>query len=204
MSAVEKEIFLIRHGETEYNRMGYVQGSGIDSSLNDTGRHQAHTFFEMYGQLPFDKVYTSKLQRTHQSVAAFIEKGLPWEQHAGLNEISWGQSEGQPPTPESNKAYFSTVDAWRRGYTNVATPGGESPDQVAARQKVWAQLMMSRPEERLILVCMHGRAMRIMLCHLLGLPLSAQDQFEHRNLCLYRLHYSGQQFSIVERNIITY
>ena len=36
-----KEIFIIRHGETELNRLGIVQGSGVDAGLNDTGQQQA-------------------------------------------------------------------------------------------------------------------------------------------------------------------
>ena len=80
-----KDIYLIRHGETEYNRKGVVQGSGIDADLNDLGQKQAAAFFAHYQDLPIDKIYTSVLRRTHQSVKGFIEKGLPWEQHTGLN-----------------------------------------------------------------------------------------------------------------------
>ncbi|HYG15236.1 MAG TPA: histidine phosphatase family protein, partial [Bacteroidia bacterium] len=41
----KKTIYLVRHGETEFNRMGIVQGSGVDSELNETGRKQADLFF---------------------------------------------------------------------------------------------------------------------------------------------------------------
>ena len=84
-----KDIYLIRHGETEYNRKRVVQGSGIDADLNDLGQKQAAAFFAHYQNLTIDKIYTSVLRRTHQSVKGFIEKGLPWEQYEGLNEISW-------------------------------------------------------------------------------------------------------------------
>ena len=40
-----KEIYIIRHGETELNRLGIVQGRGVDSDLNDTGRAQAEAFY---------------------------------------------------------------------------------------------------------------------------------------------------------------
>jgi probable phosphoglycerate mutase len=50
----------------------------------------------------------------------------------------------------------------------------------------------------MILVAMHGRAIRILLTHLLDLPLSAMDSFNHSNLCLYRLiyNYQTQRFSL--------
>lgn len=57
-----KDIYLIRHGETAYNRLGMVQGSGIDSDLNALGQQQAQSFFEYYKDLNFDKIYTSKLR----------------------------------------------------------------------------------------------------------------------------------------------
>lgn len=187
MPPKSRTIYLIRHGETEYNRLGMVQGSGIDSDLNEIGRAQAAAFFEHFKQIPFKKIYTSKLKRTHQSVAKFIELGLPWEQHEGLNEISWGNTEGHTASPETDQVYYQILAAWRNGDTNLAVNGGESPNEVAARQKPFLDLIDSKPDEDPILICMHGRAIRILLCGLLKLPLSRMDMFEHRNLCLYKL-----------------
>ena len=41
----KKTIYLIRHGETDFNRQGIVQGSGVDSDLNELGLAQAEAFF---------------------------------------------------------------------------------------------------------------------------------------------------------------
>ncbi|GGF24222.1 phosphoglycerate mutase [Hymenobacter cavernae] len=191
-----KKIYLIRHGQTDFNVRGIVQGSGVDSSLNETGHRQAARFFAAYKHVKFDKVYTSTLQRTHQSVQGFLDLGLPHEQHAGLNEISWGAREGTRITAEEDAEYHEVLQGWKQGITNLGLPGGESPDQVAARQRLFIELMLSRPEEETILVCMHGRAMRVLLCQLLNYPLSCMDSFEHRNLCLYKLHYTGSMFAV--------
>ena len=67
-----KDIYLIRHGETDYNRMGVVQGSGIDADLNELGNRQAQAFFEHYQHLALDKIYTSALRRTPESVSPVI------------------------------------------------------------------------------------------------------------------------------------
>lgn len=187
-----RTIYLIRHGETEFNRLGMVQGSGIDSDLNEVGRAQAQAFYEHFKQIPFQKIYTSKLKRTHQSVASFIELGIPWEQHEGLNEISWGNTEGHAASPETDKLYFQTLEAWRKGETDLTVNGGESPNQVAARQRPVLDIIASKPEEDPILICMHGRAIRIILCELLKMPLSRMDMFEHRNLCLYKLQQTQE------------
>ena len=186
-----KTIYLIRHGETEFNRIGIVQGSGVDSNLNATGVSQALAFFNTYRHITFDKIYTSKLRRTVQSVQEFINLNIPYEQHSGLNEISWGEKEGKVPNYLEDKFYLEVIANWGKGLTNVpAAPSGETPEAVVARQKPVVDIMLSRPEEKNILVAMHGRAIRILLTHLLNRPLSDMDAFEHTNLCLYKLVYS--------------
>ncbi|RDV16368.1 histidine phosphatase family protein [Pontibacter diazotrophicus] len=191
-----KKVYLIRHGQTDYNLQSIVQGSGINSSLNETGQAQARLFYQKYKDIPFDKVYTSTLQRTIQSVQGFLDLGLPHEQHAGLNEIHWGTREGTRMTPEEDQYYADMLLTWREGNCDVCVEGGESPEVVAERQKPFIDLMLSRPEEETILICMHGRAMRIMLCNLLRYPLRCMDQFEHLNLCLYELDYTGSIFTV--------
>ena len=64
---MEKLIYILRHGQTDYNLQGIVQGGGVDTSLNDTGRKQAHAFHEAYKHIPFEAVITSRLKRTHQT-----------------------------------------------------------------------------------------------------------------------------------------
>ncbi|MBO0360147.1 histidine phosphatase family protein [Hymenobacter sp. BT186] len=191
-----KKIYLIRHGQTDFNVQNIVQGSGIDSDLNEKGRQQAAQFFAAYKQMPFDKVYTSVLRRTHQSVQGFLDMGLPHEQYAALNEISWGVREGTRITAEEDAEYHGVLAQWNRGETHARLTGGESPDEVAARQRPFIELLTSRPEEENVLVCMHGRAMRVLLCQLLGYPLRRMDAFEHRNLCLYKVHYTGSMFTV--------
>ncbi len=202
-----KTIYLIRHGETDLNRRGVVQGSGIDSDLNEVGFLQGKLFFEAYQNVNFDKIYTSKLRRTVQSVQEFINLGIPYEQLEGLNEISWGEKEGKVPNYLADENYHEIIANWGRGKTDVpAAKGGESPEQVVARQAVAFEKIMSRTSESVILVAMHGRAIRILLTHLLQLPLSAMDTFSHSNLCLYRLRfdYQSQKFQLDITNDISH
>jgi probable phosphoglycerate mutase len=188
-----KDIYLIRHGETDYNRMGVVQGSGIDADLNELGNRQAQAFFEHYQDLALDKIYTSALRRTHQSVKGFIDKGLPWEQYEGLNEISWGIREGRSPSNEDDAYYRNLVRTWRTGDVHIPSEEGESPIDVLERQKPVVELILSRREEKSILIAMHGRAMRVLLTHLFNQPLQNMDHFAHQNLCLYHLQYDYEK-----------
>jgi broad specificity phosphatase PhoE len=202
----KKTIFLIRHGETDFNRRGVVQGSGVDSELNEQGHAQADAFYEAYQHIPFDKIYTSALQRTTQSVAKFIAKDIPHEAHASLNEISWGIREGQVPAQNDGDYYRFLTESWQNGQTDMQADGGECPEDVQKRQAPIIDLILSRPDEKLILVAMHGRAIRILLTKLLCRPLVEMDTFPHTNLGLYELEYdyTTKQFTIIRTNDTTH
>lgn len=191
-----KKIYLVRHGQTDFNLQNIVQGSGVDSSLNDRGRAQAQAFFNKYKDIPFDKVYTSALKRTRESVQSFIDLGLPVESFAGLNEISWGTKEGFPITPEEDQYYHYMLRQWQLGDTTLRIEGGESPDEVVKRMKPVLQHIMDQTDEKTVLICMHGRAIRILMCIILNYPLKSMDMFEHENLGLYLLNYSGSFFNV--------
>lgn len=195
-----KRIFLIRHGQTDFNVQGIVQGSSVDTDLNETGRKQAQLFYDVYKDVPFDRIYTSRLKRTHQSVQGFVDLGIPWEQHQGLNEISWGKFDGQLSSKTDRAHYESVMHRWAAGETNLAVGGGESPEQVLERQKPIWDLLLSRKEDNQVLVCIHGRAIRILMCHVMNLPLSEMDGFMHDNLCLYMLEHDGEKTSIIKAN----
>lgn len=195
-----KRIFIVRHGETDYNRQGMVQGRGIDAPLNAVGYSQAEAFYMHYKQIHFDHVYVSSLQRTYQSVEGFIKAGLPYTKLEGLDEISWGSQEGVKFSESTLTDYQATVERWKQGELDVAVGGGESPNQVMARQKIAINHILSNHQEKQILICMHGRAIRILVSWLLGHDLSLMDQFPHHNLGLYQLFYTGNMFQLEKVN----
>lgn len=196
-----KNIYIVRHGQTDYNKNHIIQGSGIDSDLNDWGRQQALAFYESYQDVPFDKIYTSDLKRTKQSVQLFTENNFPTEHHEGLNEISWGAREGKKIGEVEDQYYHDMLQRWREGEIGLAIDGGESPLDVQARQKPVLELILSRQEEKNILICMHGRAIRIFLSLLMDTPLQEMDtHYEHSNLCLYQLRNENGIFQIIKHN----
>lgn len=200
-----KKIYLIRHGETAYNQFGLVQGSGIDSDLNELGRRQAKAFYKAYKHISFDKVYTSALKRTHQTVWHFISKGKPWQQLVGLNEMGWGHREGRAITHNDDVEYQFILQSWRKGDLHIKSEGGESPLEVLEKQKIALQCILANDDESEILICMHGRAMRIFLCLLLDLPLKDMDTFRHSNTCLYVLNYTTDgKFELILENDSTH
>lgn len=195
-----KKIYLLRHGQTDYNLQGVVQGSGIDAPINDTGWAQADAFFCTYRDIPFDQLYHSALIRTRQSIQGFIDLGIPVTSLSELNEISWGEYEGIPMTPEEGEYYRMMLQQWQEGNLDYAIAGGESPNSVAERlHRAIHQII--HVQGTTILVCMHGRAMRIFLSLICNTPLKDMDQYEHGNLCLYLLQQEEKGgFTLLNQN----
>lgn len=203
MSAIEnktatkkvKKLYIMRHGETDLNKNGIVQGRGVDSDLNETGRVQGEAFFKRYNNITFDKIYTSKLKRTHQTVDSFIKKGISWEQLSGLDELAWGKYEGEKSTPQLREDFKKLIEAWALGHYDVKVEGGESPNEVYIRQAAAMKHILAQDDEQTVLICMHGRAMRLLMCLLMKRSLDKMDEYPHQNTSLYVLNYDGNDFA---------
>lgn len=181
-----QEIYLIRHGETDWNQKGIIQGRGINSVLNEKGKKQAQAFFEFYKNIAFDAYLASTLQRTHQTLQPFLEQGHSLITHAELDEIDWGIHEGKAFTSVTNNQYTQILQAWKAGNLHHKIEGGESPLQLQKRQVHFIKKILPHAGKK-ILICSHGRAIRSMLCSMLNQPLQNMDAFPHQNLSLYKI-----------------
>lgn len=173
--------------------MGIVQGSGVDTELNETGREQAGAFFEQYGEIDFQLIVTSKLQRTHQTVAGFIKKGTPWTQTPDINEISWGEHEGLKSTPERVALYESMIGEWQNGNYDASLPGGETARQLGERLGRFIDWLHTKPADK-VLVCTHGRTMRALVSQMKGIELSQMEGIRHANTGCYVAHLEDGKF----------
>jgi broad specificity phosphatase PhoE len=146
---IEKTLYIVRHGQTDLNKQGIVQGRGKDTDLNDEGRRQANQFYEAYKTVPFDKIYISELKRTQQSIQQFIDLGIPYQKLAGLDELAWGIYEGQPATPENKAAFLDLMRNWLDGNLDTKFEGGESPNEVKERQLQALKPLWPIPKKRM-------------------------------------------------------
>ena len=197
------ELWLVRHGETDFNKQGIVQGRGVNSSLNQKGRNQALKFYNKYQNEKFEKIYTSSLIRTHESVAPFLEAGTEWYQTENLDEISWGIHEGQKSGSTSYRIFRELVSSWKQGAIHSSIENGESPVDVQLRLRKFIELLEQENHKK-VLICSHGRSMRVLLCTLLNEPLEEMDKYPHHNLCLYRIQRDAHNYSINVFNDISH
>ncbi|WP_424960966.1 histidine phosphatase family protein [Ekhidna sp.] len=196
-----KTIYILRHGETDFNKKGMVQGRGVNASLNDTGRAQARKAGNAFEDIQFDHVFTSALIRTHETVGEFMNNGTPVSALDGFDEISWGNQEGKEASYDAKNLYADTVNGWRRGELHLNVGGGESPIQVMERQQKAMEKVLEADGEN-ILICMHGRAMRVLLSWTLNYPLNYMDGFPHANCSYYVLGYRRDSFFLKDFNQI--
>lgn len=173
--------YFVRHGQTDYNKRGIVQGSGIDSSLNEEGRAQAAAFYRTYGHLSFDKVFASNLQRTHQTLAPWMEAGYTFERKDGLNELNWGVHEGKKPSPEQHREFRHTLEKWADGNLSAKVADGESPIEAWDRAKGFFDHLRADYENHQLLLCSHGRQLRVILSNLVDGDMRHMEKYSHSN-----------------------
>lgn len=202
-SRTTKNIFIIRHGQTDFNVRQVVQGRGINSDLNDEGIRQAKLFFQAHQEIKFDVVYTSSLKRTWQTVDSFISKKIPHFVRPEIDEIDWGIFEGVEHHPDLQKTYYDIIEDWKTGKLDIKIEGGESAQDLANRLQPFIE-ELKNTNEQTILVCTHGRTLRVLICLLLEKSIAQMDEFEHQNTCLYHLTFDGNKFEIIKENDIAH
>ena len=198
-----KTIFFIRHGQTDYNLKGIVQGSGIDSQLNDRGINQAQAFYNKYQDVNFELAICSALRRTYETILPFVNTGLAFERFGEINEINWGIHEGKTGNKEMIKQYKKIITSWKSGQYDARIPKGESAEELASRLDIFVNHLKKRPEKTL-LVCSHGRAMRCLMCLLDGKDISEMEDYHHKNTGLYKVLFDGNRFNFELRNDVSH
>ncbi len=158
-----KRIFLVRHGESEWNSARRLQGQA-DIDLSETGRAQARALSATILSLAPDQALTSDLKRASETA------GLLGFEHAApsprLREIHVGEWTGKSIKDLSvlNDGHYRR---WRAG--TYTPPGGESWTDFVARSSAAVTEALQHGAERLLVVC-HGGVIRALLQHLIDLP----------------------------------
>ena len=168
-----RRIWLTRHGETEWNACGKLQGH-TDIPLNDTGRQQATAiaarFSSMHPATKIDSVWSSDLGRARQTgaiVAAALQLAEP-QVELELRERSFGVFEGLT-RDECSTQHPEAWQAWQA--TAASPPGGEDLELVAARMhRALERIFASAPSGDSVVVS-HGGAMRLWLRTVIADPI---------------------------------
>jgi probable phosphoglycerate mutase len=181
-------IYLIRHGETEFNREGRYQGR-VDSPLTSLGLAQARAMAGRLAELraasPGDwRIDTSPLgraRRTAEIVAAAMQLGPPRADER-LIEVSYGALEGL--TRQEADARWPELAGTPSMFG--CAPGGESFETLSARVGAWLAEAERRREVRIVAVT-HAGVIRTLRGLYLGLSLDAIRELDRPHGVIYAL-----------------
>jgi probable phosphoglycerate mutase len=167
-------LLLVRHGETAWNREGRYQGR-TDVPLSPEGEAQARALGKRLAGLPIALALASPLARTRGTAEAILgDRGVALELDDALIEISHGQWEGQLASAIeiSHAEMFGT---WRSSPDRDVPAGPDAETLGDVEERAWPVLVRTcarLTDDQTALVVAHDAVNRVLLCRVLGLPLS--------------------------------
>jgi broad specificity phosphatase PhoE len=193
-------IYLVRHGETEWNQDKRIQGQ-TDIPLNERGRKQAEALAERLASVPLERIYTSDLGRTCETTRAIAgrqPRNVPVVSTPELRECDYGRWEGLTRV-EVARRFPDDWAEWRRRDGIGSPTGGEDFLSLAGRTgRIFdAAAGAGGP----VLISTHRGPIRAILCHALGVGQAFRERFLVTNCSLSALEcHPGHRTRLVLLN----
>ncbi|MBE7413521.1 MAG: histidine phosphatase family protein [Leptospiraceae bacterium] len=196
-----QHIYLIRHGETDYNREGRIQGGGINSELSDKGRIQAEMLRKRLEResLQFDYIFSSPLNRAYETAkiaASDIKQDILTDDL--LKEIDCGEYEGLL-TKEIDPSILQKL----REDPYYKYPGGENCEDVQKRAKQFLN-KLNNLEKKSALIFSHGNFNRAFMSAILDLSIEIAVKTIQHNTGLNYFQKIQSSFKLITWNDISH
>ena len=190
------QFLLVRHGQTQYNADGRVQGQ-IDIPLNETGTWQAGRIGERLKGYSPNAIFASDLSRaadTARAIAAH-HPSIPFLETKLLREIAYGVFEGMH-LPDIEQTYPEEYLQWREGDVGYTPPNAESIYDQRARASHAVNWVREHCANGTIVLVSHGGIMRSLVANLLDLGIDQQVRFHFDNTSLTALEDTPRGMSL--------
>jgi len=196
-----QRLYLLRHGQTDWNAEGRAQGGGFDIELNQVGRRQAEIVADELDGIPLDVIASSHLKRSRQTadiVHSLHHSDAKRVVMRGFGEMRFGEFEGYairgPLCTPERKAYYLGVAATLRESADTKWPGGgESTRDVETRGRLALQQLLNDTQAQHIAIVAHGRFNKIMLSSLLYQDSTKHQDITQGNTCVNVLDFEGDE-----------
>ncbi len=198
---METILYLIRHGQTDSNSAGVLQG-WRDIPLSETGQEQARLLGKRFAGIHLDALYCSALGRARQTAEQIGQNtGLMPQPLAGLNEIHMGQMEGLT-AEQCRQTYPRESEAMEKQVAEFAAPGGESALQVYQRVVNTLLELAGRHPGQTVAAVSHGFSIWMFLDYVknLGSRPTELEPFWVGNTAVSKLTFSDGVFTLVYLN----
>lgn len=167
---------LIRHGETEWNRLRKCQGAS-DMPLNETGRRQARLIAESLAGESIDAVFSSGLARSAETAVAIAGRhGLEVGAMVEFREMDQGDFEGVEFS-EIREKHSKELEMWAQNPAGFRVPGGESLGEVQSRAMDGVEKIEKQWPAGNVVVVSHNLTIVSMLCRFTGSSISEFRKF---------------------------
>ncbi len=186
-----KTLYIVRHGETEWNKIGKYQGI-TDVPLNENGIAQAKACGNALKDVHFDRILSSDLSRalvTAETIRGSRQLEIITDER--LREINFGDWE-KLLFSEIEERWPGLIDQMYRRPDIVKVPNGESFQEV--QDRAWSAVsdfLNENNEDETILITCHGGTIRTILCKLLDISISHCWNFSQGNTAINRVFYNG-------------
>jgi broad specificity phosphatase PhoE len=185
-------IFLVRHGQTDWNKKQRFQGR-MDIPLNDVGRAQAQALALALKVKKLTAIYSSPLKRaleTARSIKAY-HPTTPVIEESGLAEMDLGEFDGME-AQQWVERYPDYYALWKEKPSVIKMPKGESLKEVQARALKTLETICKRykPGSQLVFIS-HNFVIVTLLCHACGKPLDLFRELRQETAALNTLYKQG-------------
>ncbi len=182
----QRRIYLIRHGETEFNRLGVFRGR-YDVDLNENGRLQAKEIARALSGENLEFIVTSPLKRALETAQAIAsELGIEYRVEEGFNNINLGSWQGVPKE-KIKREYPRLWHLWTTNPEKLLIPGGETLSQVRRRSLRALNSLLKRTKGNFGIVT-HRAVIKALAAGMLGM----------RPPYFWKLHIDNASFSVFE------
>lgn len=196
-----KCIILVRHGETEWNRLHRFQGRS-DLALNSKGNKQAHALALALKNETISSIYSSPLQRAIETARHIrrFHPATPFIQEPALMEMDLGDFEGMEAKQWAEQ-YQDFRRTWEKNPANLTMPGGESLEKVQLRAvDALKRISTSIPPDSTSLLCTHNFVIVSLLCFASNTPLNQFREMKQDTAALNIISVNGSDFQVVTIN----
>ena len=186
----QTKIFLARHGQTNWNREGRIQG-WTDTELNELGKKQAQALFNYLKEENIKVIYTSTLKRTIQTAEPFAKKtSIPIWNIKELREMNMGILQGHLNSESEVRKKLNLM----KKNLNYRVSNGESYTDFYRRVSAFMERILKKHRNETILIIGHNGTNSMILAYILNIPLDkAINIYQPNNLVFTIFLLPGQK-----------
>lgn len=177
------KLYLIRHGQSEWNELGKVQGQ-VNTNLTEKGKEQAVNLANRLITENINIIYTSDLNRANDTAKIISEQiNKPLISSEFLREIKFGLWEGLTKLEIRDK-YNEQYLIWNKDPDKLILDQAETLQILKDRVMTWIEPIIEKNKGNNIAIVSHGTTLKVLMLGLLGIPLCHYKNFTISNVGL--------------------